>query len=170
MRSLMANIIFQQTILVDGKVRHRWSALTRALESGKQLADAFERAQKSARSLLNQDPHLARTSQRVRGEVLEFYNKVVEDARYVNELASDPRVSAQDVWSIPININVENVDKCNQLGIDPGSCPVANTTANDGAAALSWDGQTMIFYSNRSGGDGGNDLYMSTRKKLAGVE
>ena len=26
-----------------------------------------------------------------------------------------------------------------------GSCPVVNTTANDGAAALSWDGQTMIF-------------------------
>ncbi len=76
------------------------------------------------------------------------------------------RASAQDSWSIPININVENTVKCGQLGIDPGSCPMVNTTANDGAAALSWDGQTMIFYSNRAGGFGGNDLYMSTRKKL----
>ena len=80
------------------------------------------------------------------------------------------RASAQDSWSIPININLENMDKCGQLGIDPGSCPVVNSTANDGAAALSWDGRTMIFYSNRGGGFGGNDLYMSTRKKLTGSE
>jgi hypothetical protein len=80
------------------------------------------------------------------------------------------RASAQDSWSIPININLENMDKCAQLGLDLGSCPVVNTTATDGAAALSWDGQTMIFYSNRLGGQGFNDLYMSTRKKLTGAE
>jgi hypothetical protein len=42
------------------------------------------------------------------------------------------------------------------------------SSASDGAAALSWDGQTMVFYSNRAGGFGGNDLYMSTREKLTG--
>ena len=46
--------------------------------------------------------------------------------------------------------------------------PVLNSTANDGAPALSWDGQTLIFYSNRAGGLGSNDLYMSTRQKLTG--
>ena len=76
------------------------------------------------------------------------------------------RASAQDFWSIPLNINMENMDKCGQSGMAPGSCPAVNTTANDGAAALSWDGQTMIFYSNRPSGYGGNDLYMSTRQKL----
>jgi hypothetical protein len=80
------------------------------------------------------------------------------------------RSSAQDPWSIPINMNQDNRDKCNQLGIDPASCPTVNTTANDAAAALSWDGQTMIFYSNRPGGLGGNDLYMSTRQKLTASE
>jgi hypothetical protein len=80
------------------------------------------------------------------------------------------RASVQDFWSIPININLENLDTCGQLGMDPGSCPVVNTIANDGAAALSWDGQTMILYSNRVGGRGGNDLYMSTRKKLTSAE
>ncbi len=80
------------------------------------------------------------------------------------------RASVQDPWSIPININQDNLDKCGQLGIDAGSCPLVNTAANDGAAALSWDGQTMIFYSNRPGGYGRNDLYMSTRQKLAGSE
>lgn len=70
----------------------------------------------------------------------------------------------QDNWSIPINLNQDNLDKCNQLGIN--SCPVVNRSANDGAPALSRDGLTMIFYSNRPGGSGGNDLYMSTRSKL----
>jgi len=71
---------------------------------------------------------------------------------------------SQSNWTTPVNLNQDNVAKCDQLGISP--CPVVNTQANDGAPALSWDGQTMIFYSNRSGGAGGNDLYMSTRQKL----
>lgn len=78
------------------------------------------------------------------------------------------RDSAQEFWAIPINVNVENTDKCAQSGIGSGSCPLVNTTLTDGAAALSWDGQTMIFYSNR-GGAGGMDLYMSTRTKLTGA-
>jgi hypothetical protein len=73
---------------------------------------------------------------------------------------------SQDNWSTPVNLNQNNLDKCDQLGIGQASCPVVNTHANDGAPALSWDGQTMIFYSNRPGGSGGNDLYMSTRTKL----
>ena len=74
------------------------------------------------------------------------------------------RDSAQDSWNILVDINQDNLNKCNQLGISP--CPVLSTTANDGAPALSWDGQTLIFYSNRPGGSGGNDLYTSTRTKL----
>jgi hypothetical protein len=72
------------------------------------------------------------------------------------------RASTQDPWLLPVNLNQDNVDK--------GGDPIVNTTANDGAAALSWDGQTMIFYSNRAGGYGGNDLYMSTRPKLTGSQ
>ncbi|HZZ15721.1 MAG TPA: hypothetical protein VFE08_07155, partial [Candidatus Sulfotelmatobacter sp.] len=76
------------------------------------------------------------------------------------------RASAQDFWQLPINMNLDNQDKCKELGVDPGSCPTVNTAANDGAAALSWDEQTMLLYSNRAGGLGGNDLYISTRRKL----
>lgn len=77
------------------------------------------------------------------------------------------RTSAQDPWQLPINLNLENADKCLESGIDP--CPAVNSTANDGAAALSWSSQTIFFYSNRlAGGLGGNDLYVSTRQKLAG--
>jgi hypothetical protein len=73
---------------------------------------------------------------------------------------------SQDNWSTPVNLNQDNLDKCDQLGIGQASCPVVNTRPNDGAPALSWDGLTMIFYSNRPGGSGGNDLYVSTRTKL----
>ena len=76
------------------------------------------------------------------------------------------RDSVQDNWSTMVNLNQENLAKCALMGIDQASCPVVNTTSNDGAPALSWDGQTMILYSNRPGGSGGNDLYMSTRTKL----
>ena len=41
-----------------------------------------------------------------------------------------------------------------------------NTTAFDGGPALSFDGTTLYFHSNRPGGVGGNDLYVTTRARL----
>lgn len=64
------------------------------------------------------------------------------------------RASIQDPWSIPVNLDADITN------------PIVNSTAFDGAPALSWDGQTLIFYSMRPGGLGGSDLYMSTRAKL----
>lgn len=74
---------------------------------------------------------------------------------------------SQDNWSIPVNLNHDNLDKCSQFGIDPCPVPLVNTSANDGAPALSWDGQTMIFYSNFPGAPVKNHLYTSTRPILA---
>ena len=74
------------------------------------------------------------------------------------------RASAQEKWELPINLNLENDDICSVLGVVP--CPQVNTTSNDGAAVLSWDGQTVLLYSNRTGGFGKTDLYMSQRARL----
>jgi hypothetical protein len=52
------------------------------------------------------------------------------------------------VWSVPVNLGA-----------------VVNSTANDGAPALSRDGLSLFFYSNRAGGSGANDLYVSTTAK-----
>ena len=60
------------------------------------------------------------------------------------------RATAQDAWQPLVNLTE------------------INSVSDDGAAALSWDGQTIVFYSGRSGGFGKNDLYMSTRQKLHG--
>jgi hypothetical protein len=50
---------------------------------------------------------------------------------------------------------------------EPWSTPVSlgtlNSTANDGQPTLSFDGRTVVFFSNRLGGLGGNDLWLSTR-------
>jgi len=69
------------------------------------------------------------------------------------------RASAQDPWSIPLNLNQDNINK--------GGNALVNTSFNDSAPALSWDGQTMVFWSNRPG-FGLNDLYVSTREKANG--
>ena len=73
------------------------------------------------------------------------------------------RATTADAWSTPVNIDP----------IDPATgkptC-VTNSSAIDGAMALSWDGTELYFFSNRPGGFGGNDLYRSTRTKLTGPQ
>lgn len=63
------------------------------------------------------------------------------------------RATTLDAWSTPVNVG-----------------PSVNTAFFDGAPALSSDGETLFFYSNRPGGFGANDLYMSTRHKLQGKQ
>ena len=57
-------------------------------------------------------------------------------------------VTAYSDWSAPVNL------------------AALNTSAAEAAPALSADGTTMIFNSNRPGGQGGLDLYVSTRTRL----
>lgn len=59
------------------------------------------------------------------------------------------RATTAGTWSTPVNLG-----------------PVVNSSANDGAPALSRDGATIYFYSNRPGGAGENDLYFAARSKI----
>lgn len=61
------------------------------------------------------------------------------------------RPTTLDPWSTPVNLG-----------------PTVNSASNDGAPTLSRDGRTLIFYSNRPGGLGDNDLYVSTRARHPG--
>ena len=63
-------------------------------------------------------------------------------------VAREPRLHsfAGSDWSPPVNLG-----------------PVVNGAANDNAPALSMDGLTLYFLSDRPGGAGGNDLWFSTR-------
>ncbi len=66
------------------------------------------------------------------------------------------RASTQDPWSTPVTLE------------STGSA--VNSTALDGAPALSWDGTELYFFSARAGGAGGTDIYRSTRTKLTGPQ
>jgi Tol biopolymer transport system component len=59
------------------------------------------------------------------------------------------RPSTSDSWSAPVNLTV------------------VNTPANDQRAALSFDGTSLYLSSNRAGGLGDSDLYVSTRTKTS---
>ena len=63
------------------------------------------------------------------------------------------RRSTSEPWSAPLNLG-EHV----------------NSTANDLRASLSWDATTIYFGSTRAGGEGSQDLYVTTRPKLTGSE
>jgi Tol biopolymer transport system component len=71
-------------------------------------------------------------------------------------LASATAVAAKnwDDWRAPANL--ESL---------PGSSPALNTPAVDGCASHSPDGLTIVFNSNRTGGD--FDLYMATRSSTS---
>ena len=59
------------------------------------------------------------------------------------------RTETADPWSIPVDLG-----------------PVVNSTTNDGGPSLSRDGTTLYFNSDRPGGSGAHDMYVTTRTKL----
>jgi hypothetical protein len=66
----------------------------------------------------------------------------------LNDMWTTTRQTVFDSWSTPYNLG-----------------PVLNTTAGDLDPYITTDRQTLYFGSNRPGGVGGNDLYVSTRTK-----
>lgn len=66
-----------------------------------------------------------------------------------NDLWVSVRETVFDPWSAPVNLG-----------------PTVNGVSNDQAPAISSDGGTLFFASDRLGGYGGVDIYMTTRTKL----
>ena len=69
----------------------------------------------------------------------------------LNDLWVATRESTLAPWSTPVNLGAS-----------------INTTFNEQFPYLSPDGETLFFVSNRPGGFGAQDVYMSTRTKLRG--
>jgi hypothetical protein len=63
------------------------------------------------------------------------------------------RVTTADPWSAPVNLG-----------------PAINTASAETRPSLSFDGFTLYFGSNRPGGAGSSDIYVSTRTKVHGSE
>lgn len=67
-----------------------------------------------------------------------------------NDIWIAERGSTTDPWSAPVNLG-----------------PTVNTASGEGRAWLYAGGTRIIFFSNRAGGTGGNDLYETTRTRSA---
>lgn len=67
-----------------------------------------------------------------------------------------------DIWTATREGTEENWSTLSKV-------PFISSSLNDGAPGISFDRQTLFFYSNRPGGLGGNDLYMTTRTRLHGT-
>jgi len=63
------------------------------------------------------------------------------------------RASTSDPWSTPVNLG-----------------PVVNSAGGDSRGALSFDGTTLYVISDRPGGSGNLDIWVSTRSKLTGPD
>jgi hypothetical protein len=61
------------------------------------------------------------------------------------------RSSVDSAWATPVNLG-----------------PNVNTEHAETRAAFSWDARTLVFGSNRPGGAGLSDLYVTTRDKVSG--
>jgi hypothetical protein len=67
------------------------------------------------------------------------------------DLWTSTRASVSDPWSTPTNLG-----------------PIVNSSATEQRPSLSWDGTALYFLSDRPGGSGGIDLWVTTRTKLTG--
>jgi Tol biopolymer transport system component len=68
-----------------------------------------------------------------------------------NDIYAATRVSTSEPWSTPVNLG-----------------PNVNSAASETRPSLSWDGTTLYYGSNRAGGDGDSDHYVTTRERLIG--
>jgi Tol biopolymer transport system component len=68
-----------------------------------------------------------------------------------NDIYAAARASTADTWSAPVNLGT-----------------AVNTLASETRPSLSWDGTMLYFGSNRTGGDGDSDIYVTTRVRITG--
>lgn len=96
---------------------------------------------------LNSPMNDAAVTIRKDGRELFFWSQRVGSAGPV-DIWTSTRQSIHEAWSMPDNVGA------------PINSPFVDTTPN-----LSFDGRTLTFASNRPGGIGGNDLWMSVRTR-----
>jgi hypothetical protein len=89
----------------------------------------------------------------VRRDGLELFFFSNRPGSLGNDIYSASRASTADDWSTPINL---------------GPAVNGTTTSSETRPSLSWDGTTLYFGSNRAGGEGDADHYVTTRENLTG--
>jgi hypothetical protein len=102
---------------------------------------------------LNTTSNDARPNVRARDGLEVFFDSDRPDGSGGYDLWTSTRESLSDPWAAPVNLG-----------------PLVNSSVTDQRPSLSWDGTALYFLSNRPGGSGGTDLWVTTRTKLHGRE
>lgn len=108
-------------------------------------------AKRKVAGLNSPDPAVAEQRPSIRSDGLEIF--------FSSNSTAQGSQGGQDIW-VAKRSNVYAEWDLTPLG------PLVNTAASDMSPYLSADGLTLYFASNRPGGCGGYDLYMTTRTRL----
>jgi hypothetical protein len=90
---VMPEVLFQQSIFKRDTLMEKWPHLHRVISNGDELAVAFEAARQHP--MWRDDPRLANLSPDIAQEVLDLYNAVIADGRYLAEFQADPGAVAK---------------------------------------------------------------------------
>lgn len=82
--------VFPDRVVVGAAAGKEWPELERITISGEQLAVAFEEVQAKVMPAFREDSQLGRFAIAHRNEIVDFYNAVVADGRYLQELPTHP--------------------------------------------------------------------------------
>ena len=104
------------------------------------------------------DSGLSNASNDVRPNVRKDGREIVFDSNRPGSLG------LQDIWTASRETTADQWSTPTNLG------PLINSVAMEARATFSRDGLTMYFGSNRAGGDGLSDIYITSREKLKGNE
>jgi hypothetical protein len=77
-----------------------------------------------------------------------FFDSTRPGGQGASDIWSATRAGADDAWTAPVNLG-----------------PEVNSPEAEVRPYLSWDGTTLYFGSTRSGGEGSQDLYITTRQR-----
>lgn len=83
------DLVYQPTVFAPERLREHWPDLHRVIQSGAEIAAAFDAIRHDP--AWQTDPRLADIPADVAEEVLDLYNDVVGDGRYIGEFQHDPR-------------------------------------------------------------------------------
>jgi len=90
----------------------------------------------------------------------DFFSSLSKDGLSHYFTSSHPHPGAQGGWDIYVSRRTSIGEP---WGAPQNLGPPINTPSNEGAPSLSIDGHRMYFSSDRPGGFGGNDIYVSRR-------
>jgi hypothetical protein len=94
-------IVFEPTVFAREAVLENWPHLHKVITSADQVAAAFEEVKKNP--VWRDDPRLRDIEPETANEVLDLYNEVIADGRYVADFLSKPREVARKLGRRPTN-------------------------------------------------------------------